>query len=184
YDITPVGTEGRSPQYLAGIRDIVKDALQDSFDELDTNPWVVQFFSQSEDDLSSYMQRLRDYVTPAAKGSDFSEAWLAEMERHLSGISRSGGLFVDDQVTKTPWRGQIQRTRMVVYRYLPAKAAHGDLTAEMALNNTCERLASALAGAGLKAQRQNEAAVRHWLTRWLNPAPDCDDRRAFYRTVT
>lgn len=184
YDITPVGTEGRSPQYLAGIRDIVKDALQDSFDELDTHPWVVQFFSQTEDDLSSYMQRLRDYVTPAARGSDFSEAWLSEMERHLNGITRSGGLFVDDQVTKTPWRGQIQRTRMVVYRYLPAKAAHGDLSPEMALNNTCERLVSALAGAGLKAQRQNESAVRRWLTRWLNPAPGCDDRRAFYRAVT
>lgn len=184
YDITPAGTEGRSSAYLAGIRDIVKDAIQDSFDELDSHPWVVQFFSQPEDDLSSYMQRLRDYVTPVAKGSDFSEAWLAEMERHLSGISRSGGLFVDDQVTKSPWRGQIQCTRMVVYRYLPVKAVHGDLSPEMALNNTCGRLVAALAGAGLKARRLDETAVRGWLTRWLNPAPDCDDRRAFYRTVT
>ncbi|EBZ5771693.1 conjugative transfer ATPase [Salmonella enterica subsp. enterica serovar Redlands] len=184
YSITPVGTEGRSLQYLAGIRDIVKDALQDSFDELDNNPWVAQFFSQTEDDLSSYMQRLRDYVTPAARGSAFSEAWLSEMERHLNGISRSGGLFVDDQVTKTPWRGQIQQVRMVIYRYWPAKSAHGDLPPELALNNTCERLVSALAGAGLVAQRQDETAVRRWLTRWLNPAPDCDDRRAFYRAVT
>ncbi|MDN8600309.1 conjugative transfer ATPase [Citrobacter sp. S2-9] len=184
YDITSVGTEGRSPQYLADIRDIVKDALQDSFDELDNHPWVVQFFSQAEDDLSRYMQRLRDYVTPAARGSDFSEAWLGEMARHLNGITRTGGLFVDDRVTKAPWRGQIQRTRMVVYRYLPAKAAHGDLTAEMALNNTCGRLVSALAGAGLTTQRLDETAVRDWLTRWLNPAPDCDDRRVFYRTVT
>jgi hypothetical protein len=73
YDITPVGTEGRSQQHLAEIRDVVKDALQDSFDESDSYPWVVQFFCQNEDDFSGYMQQLRDYVTPAAKGSAFSE---------------------------------------------------------------------------------------------------------------
>lgn len=184
YDITPVGTEGRSQQHLAEIRDIVKDALQDSFDELDRSPWVVQFFCQNEDDLSSYMQKLRDYVTPAAKGSAFSEAWLAEMDHHLRGITRSGGLFFDDVVTKTPWRGQLRRTRMVIYRYLPAKSAHGDQTPEQALNNVCERVISALAGAGLAAQRQNHTDIRRWLVRWFNPAPPVSDRQAFYDTVT
>ncbi|ENA2701147.1 conjugative transfer ATPase [Salmonella enterica] len=183
YDITPVGTEGRSQQHLAEIRDIVKDALQDSFDELDSSPWVVQFFCQNEDDLSSYMQKLRDYVTPAAKGSAFSEAWLAEMDHHLRGITRSGGLFFDDVVTKTPWRGQLRRTRMVIYRYLPAKSAHGDRTPEQALNNVCERVISALAGAGLAAQRQNHTDIRRWLVRWFNPAPPVSDRQAFYDTV-
>ncbi|EDW2262316.1 conjugative transfer ATPase [Salmonella enterica] len=184
YDITPVGTEGRSQQHLAEIRDIVKDALQDSFDELDSSPWVVQFFCQNEDDLSSYMQKLRNYVTPAAKGSAFSEAWLAEMDHHLRGITRSGGLFFDDVVTKTPWRGQLRRTRMVIYRYLPAKSAHGDQTPEQALNNVCERVISALAGAGLAAQRQNHTDIRRWLVRWFNPAPPVSDRQAFYDTVT
>ncbi|EHZ3052598.1 conjugative transfer ATPase [Salmonella enterica subsp. enterica] len=184
YDITPVGTEGRSQQHLAEIRDIVKDALQDSFDELDSSPWVVQFFCQNEDDLSSYMQKLRNYVTPAAKGSAFSEAWLAEMDHHLRGITRSGGLFFDDVVTKTPWRGQLRRTRMVIYRYLPAKSAHGDQTPEQALNNVCERVISALAGAGLAAPRQNHTDIRRWLVRWFNPAPPVSDRQAFYDTVT
>jgi conjugative transfer ATPase len=106
------------------------------------------------------------------------------MERHLNGITRSGGLFFDDVVTRTPWRGQIRRTRMVVYRWLPAKAAHGDQTPEQSLNNTCERVVSALAGAGLMAQRQNGTDISRWLVRWLNPAPQCDDRQAFYNTVT
>ncbi len=184
YDITPVGTEGRSRHYLEDVRDIVKDALQDSFDETDMHPWVIQFFCQNEDDFSGYMQKLRDYVTPAAKGSAFSEAWLGEMDRHLRGITRSGGLFLDDVVTKTPWRGQIRRSRMVVYRYLPAKMAHGDQSPEQALNNVCERLVSALAGAGLTACRQNRTDISRWLVRWLNPAPVKDDRQAFYSAVT
>ncbi|MBA8306150.1 type IV secretory pathway, VirB4 component [Klebsiella michiganensis] len=184
YDITPVGTEGRSRHYLEDVRDIVKDALQDSFDETDMHPWVIQFFCQNEDDFSGYMQKLRDYVTPAAKGSAFSEAWLGEMDRHLRGITRSGGLFLDDVVTKTPWRGQIRRSRMVVYRYLPAKMAHGDQSPEQALNNVCERLVSALAGAGLTACRQNRTDISRWLVLWLNPAPVKDDRQAFYSAVT
>lgn len=184
YDITPVGTEGRSRHYLEDVRDIVKDALQDSFDETDMHPWLIQFFCQNEDDFSGYMQKLRDYVTPEAKGSAFSEAWLDEMDRHLRGITRSGGLFLDDVVTKTPWRGQIRRTRMVVYRYLPAKMAHGEQSPEQALNNACERLVSALAGAGLTACRQNRTDISRWLVRWLNPAPVKDDRLAFYNTVT
>jgi conjugative transfer ATPase len=184
YDITPVGTEGRSSQYLAEIRDIVKDALQDAFDELDTYPWVVQFFCQNEADFSGYMQTLRDYVTPAAQSSAFTEAWLTEMNNHLNGITRSGGLFFDDVVTKTPWRGQIRRTRMVIYRYLPVKSVPGDLTPEPALNNVCERVISALAGAGLVARRQDGTEIARWLVRWLNPVPECDDPQMFYRTVT
>lgn len=184
YDIIPIGTEGRSQHYLTEMRDIIKDALQDSFDELDTYPWVAQFFCQNEDDLSDYLTLLREYVTPDAKGSAFSEAWLTEMKNHLRGISRSSGLFFDDVVTQTSWRGQFRRTRMVIYRYLPVKTTHTDPLPEDALNNTCERVVSALAGAGLKAQRQSGTEIQRWLVRWFNPAPDYNDKHAYYRTVT
>ncbi|HAV1831775.1 TPA: conjugative transfer ATPase [Enterobacter hormaechei subsp. steigerwaltii] len=183
YDITPVGTEGRPQSYLAEIRDTVTDALQDSFDELDTHPWVVQFFCQNENDLSGYLQQLREYVTPAAQGSAYTEAWLAEMDEHLSAVTRSGGLFVDDVVTRTPWRGQVQRTRMVIYRWLPEHAAHAEQTPEQALNDICERVVSALSGAGLRIHRQNRADIQRWLMRWFNPDPQMDDPKAFYDTA-
>lgn len=183
YEITPVGTEGRSQQHLAQIRDTVKDALQDSFEERDRNPWVVQFFCQNEDDLSGYLDTLRSYVTPEAQGSAFSEAWLSEMAQHLRGISKPGGLFFDDVVTQTPWRGQRQCTRMVIYRW-SENSRPGDLTPEEILNNTCARVVAALAGAGLTTQRLSETALRRWLVRWFNPAPVCDSPRAFYQTAS
>ncbi|TRC69202.1 hypothetical protein FEA33_00500, partial [Mannheimia haemolytica] len=46
FDIKPIGTAGRSIEFLSRIRNLVKDALQDSFDELDINPYVVQFYCQ------------------------------------------------------------------------------------------------------------------------------------------
>ncbi|MCX8984247.1 conjugative transfer ATPase [Citrobacter portucalensis] len=183
YEIIPAGTEGRSQQHLAQIRDTVKDALQDSFEERDRNPWVVQFYCQNEEDLSAYLDTLRHYVTPAAQGSAFSEAWLAEMALHLQGISKPGGLFFDDVVTKTPWRGQRQCTRMVIYRW-SENSRPGDLTPEEVLNNTCARMITALAGAGLSAKRVPETALRHWLVRWFNPAPAYNSPQDFYQTVS
>ncbi len=44
YAVEPAPTEGRSAGRLLEIRDAVEDALQDSLDEHDDNPWVVQFF--------------------------------------------------------------------------------------------------------------------------------------------
>ncbi|EPT5032726.1 TraC family protein, partial [Escherichia coli] len=99
-------------------RDTVEDALQDSFDEYDSHPWVVQFFCQDENDVDTYVDQLRGYVKPHAEGSSFTEAWLREMERHLKGIARPEGLFRDTLVTGQPWRGQQRRTRMVIYRWI------------------------------------------------------------------
>ncbi len=77
YDVTPVATEGRTNDRLEQIRDTVEDALQDSFDEYDENPRVVQFFCQDEDDAEAYLDHLRGYVKPHAQRTAFTEAgWV------------------------------------------------------------------------------------------------------------
>ncbi len=57
FDVKPIGTEGRGEDYLSRVRSLVKDALQDSFDELDNYPYVVQFYCQDEQDLRPYSGR-------------------------------------------------------------------------------------------------------------------------------
>ena len=42
WEIGPRGTEGRGGAWLAEVRNGLHDVLQDSFEELDTSPWVVQ----------------------------------------------------------------------------------------------------------------------------------------------
>ncbi len=74
YAVESAPTEGRSAGRLLEIRDAVEDALQDSLDEHDDNPWVVQFFCQDEDDVSVTLATLRDYILPAARGTAFTEA--------------------------------------------------------------------------------------------------------------
>jgi len=150
YEINPVGTEGRPEWRLEEIRNVVENALQDSIPELDSHQWVVQCFCQDDTDLSAYMDSIRGYVRPRAQGTAFTEAWLKEQERHLKNVATEKGLFVDEAVTGAPWRGQIRRTRMVVYRWVE-KPYRDPMAPEVLLNQVCDRLTSALKGAGNRA---------------------------------
>ncbi|MGP2726142.1 conjugative transfer ATPase [Serratia marcescens] len=180
FDITPVATEGRTDDRLEQMRDTVEDALQDSFDEHDENPWIVQFFCQDENNVEAYIDRLRNYVKPHAQGSTFSEDWLKETERHMRGIARPEGLFKDTLITDQPWRGQQRRTRMVVYRWI-GKGNHDPMPPVAMLNQTCERVTGALAGAGVICVRQNGTQVHDWLLRHFNPNPEWVEKETLYR---
>ncbi|MBW1213159.1 conjugative transfer ATPase [Pantoea allii] len=180
YEINPVGTEGRPESRLEEIRDVVENALQDSIPELDTHQWVVQFFCQDDSDLSAYMDSIRSYVRPRAQGTAFTEAWLNEQERHLKNVANEKGLFVDETVTGAPWRGQIRRTRMVVYRWVE-KPYRDPMAPEVLLNQVCNRLTSAMSGAGIRSVRQNGEQIHSWLLRWFNPAPQWTDKATLYR---
>ncbi|TWD39066.1 conjugative transfer ATPase [Pantoea sp. SJZ147] len=180
YEINPVGTEGRPEWRLAEIRNVVENALQDSIPELDSHQWVVQCFCQDDTDLSAYMDSIRGYVRPRAQGTAFTEAWLKEQERHLKNVATEKGLFVDEAVTGAPWRGQIRRTRMVVYRWVE-KPYRDPVAPEVLLNQVCDRLTSALKGAGILSVRQNGEQIHSWLLRWFNPAPQWTDKATLYR---
>ncbi|MGP0152630.1 conjugative transfer ATPase [Pantoea ananatis] len=180
YEINPVGTEGRPESRLEEIRDVVENALQDSIPELDSHQWVVQFFCQDDSDLSAYMDSIRGYVRPRAQGTSFTEAWLNEQERHLKNVAAEKGLFVDETVTGAPWRGQIRRTRMVVYRWVE-KPYRDPMAPEVLLNQVCDRLTSAMSGAGIRSVRQNGEQIHSWLLRWFNPAPQWTDKATLYR---
>ncbi|EDS2952384.1 conjugative transfer ATPase [Salmonella enterica] len=180
--ITPAGTEGRTQDRLDEIRNVTEKALQSSLDERNTHQWVVQFFCQDESDLTVEMDRIRGYVSPAAQGSAFTQAWLSETERHLKQISRPEGLFNDSVVTGVDWRGQMRRVRMVVYRYVNPRTREPYPPA-VQLRQVCDRLVASLGQAGVVCQRQNGEQIHAWLLRLFNPAPEWIDPDTLYRTA-
>ena len=189
FELTPIGTEGRDPEWLRKARDALENALQDSFDELETSPWVVQLYAQDETSWDDYLQQLHDYVQPRAQGSAFTELYLKLMKQHLESISKPGGLFEDTKVSQLPWRGQQRRVRVVVYRR--TQGAQADVRGQAPgpyLKIICDRLVGGLANAGIKTHRMDGHAIRHWLIHWFNPRPDhlgpADaDIRRFYELV-
>ena len=186
FELSPIGTEGRETDWLEQARDALENALQDSFDELDEAPWVMQFFVQDETNWDSYLSTLADYVQPRAKDSAFTAHYLRFFAHHLRGIAKPGGLFEDTAVTRLPWRGQVRRVRLVIYRRLPPGAgSRRGQSPEQALSTVCERLAGGLANAGVKARRMDAADIHDWLLRWFNPRPSllgpkAEDRERFY----
>ncbi|MBU4634040.1 conjugative transfer ATPase [Pseudomonas chlororaphis] len=188
FELTPIGTEGRAPEWLRKARDALENALQDSFDELETSPWVVQMYAQDETSWDGYLQQLHDYIQPRAKGTAFTELYLKLFKQHLEAISKPGGLFEDTKVSQLPWRGQQRRVRIVIYRR--AKGGSDVRGQEPApyLKVICDRLMGSMANAGIKAKRMDGQAIRHWLIHWFNPRPDHlgptdADIRRFYDLV-
>ncbi len=186
FELAPVGTEGRELAWLWQARDALENALQDSFDEWDDNPGVVQLYAQDESNWDSYLRTLASYVRPRAQDSAFSAFYLRFFAHHLRAIAKPGGLFEDTTVTRLPWRGQARRVRMVVYRRTPnAVTARRGQSPEQALATICDRLVGGLANAGVKARRLAAADIHDWLLRWFNPhptllGPTAEDRERFY----
>ncbi len=172
FELTPIGTEGRDPEWLRNVRDALENALQNSFDELDTSPWVVQFYAKDETSWDDYLQGLRDYIRPQAQGTAFSEMYQALFKHHLDAIAKPGGLFEDTTVSKLPWRGQQRRVRMVLYRRVTGDGMFRGQTPAMHLRNICQRFVGGLANAGIKSKRMDGYEIRHWLLHWFNPHPD------------
>ncbi|PMR75277.1 conjugative transfer ATPase [Billgrantia endophytica] len=186
FELTPIGTEGREAGWLAQARDALENALQDSLDEWDDHPWVVQLYAQDDASFDDYLQTLRNYLQPRAQGSAFSDFYLCFFEHHLRAIAKPGGLFEDRTVTRLPWRGQSRRIRMVVYRRARATTTRRGQSPEQALATICDRLVGGLTNAGIRAQRLDAAGIHAWLLRWFNPQPTClgpapEDRERFYR---
>ncbi|WP_069865649.1 conjugative transfer ATPase [Pseudomonas citronellolis] len=171
YELLPVGTEGREPEWLLQVRDTLENVLQDAFDELDDTPWIVQFYVQDDPSWDSYLKELRAYIQPRAQGTAFSEFYLQFFAHHLRAVSTPGGLFEDRTVTRLPWRGQTRRTRLVIYRRVGQAPSRRGQMPEQALNLVCDRLVGGLTNAGVRCRRLGAADVHDWLLRWFNPYP-------------
>lgn len=189
FELMPIGTEGREAGWLAQARDALENAFQDSFDELDESPWVMQLYAQDEPDWGRYLSTLSEYLQPRAKGTEFSDFYLRFFGHHLRSIAKSGGLFEDRTVTRLPWRGQSRRVRLVVYRRIGTTSARRGQSPEQALSLICERLVGGLTNAGVQARRLDAADIHAWLLPWFNPRPKLlgpsdEDRERFYQMAS
>ncbi len=190
-EVTPIGTEGRTADYLGQVRDTLQDALQDSFDEHDTAPWVIQTYTFDEPDLDGPATAVANYVRPAARGSDYTEAYLALLNRHYRGISKPGGLFTDSVVTHSPWRGAVRRNLLVLYRKFPAhkrrRGKHEPLMdrdmALLDLSDAVDKFTHALQPAGVQLRRLSGTEFHDWLLGFFNHGTDLfgGDLKAFMR---
>ena len=184
WEIEPRGTEGRSGAWLTELRDALHDALQDSLEERDAAPWVVQTYTWREPDLSAAADAFAAYVSERARGSAFSDAYADLLAAHYRGVAKPGGLFAD-RLSQTRWAGARQRTVVVVHRWVREARGSGgdDAPPGAAVLEAGGKLMAALEGLGVCQRRLSGAEFHAWLTRWFNAWTELtpDDPGAFAR---
>ena len=101
FEITPVGTEARTPEFMTQLRDAIQTALTDAIPEEDESPWILQVYIQDEPSLQGFQKEVANYAQPSARDSAYTQHFQQTMREHLAQITRPGGLFEDTAVTGT-----------------------------------------------------------------------------------
>ena len=109
FELTPAGTEARTPEFMTQLRDAIQTALTDAIPEEDDAPGCCRSTCRTNQPAGAERDRRlptterRDAIHPALSG----DVW----PRHPCPDHRPGGLFEDKAVTGTHWRGQLRRVR-------------------------------------------------------------------------
>ena len=171
FELEAVGTEARTDKFMTELRDAIQTALNDAIPEEESAPWVLQVYVQDEPSLKRFVQSLREYPDERLRQTAFTRHQQIVMAEHLARISKPGGLFVDQAVTGSPWRGKRRAVRAVLYRRLPKGGKSPPLIeVHEALNDIAARWIAALSSAGITVHRGNGEDLYEWLLHWFNPA--------------
>ena len=90
FELTPVGTEARTPRFLAELRDAIQTALTDAIPERDDSPWILQVYVQDTPSLKAFQREVADYARPEAADSAFTRHFQQTLAEHLEQVSRPG----------------------------------------------------------------------------------------------
>ena len=173
FELTPAGTEARTPAFMAQLRDAIQTALTDAIPEEGDAPWILQVYVQDDPSLGDFQQTFTDYAQPNARDTAFTRYFQQTMAEHLGRITRPGGLFEDTAVTGTRWRGQVRRVRATLYRRLkPHGRLPSAIEVEEGLNDVATKWVASLASAGIRARRGTGKDLYEWLLKWFNPRPE------------
>ena len=169
FKIEPIATEGRSQAALEEISNSLASVISESFPEEDKDPWTLQIYVNSESELNSYMDDIKESIDPGLAQTEYTQEYLRVYEEHLNEITSAKSYFFDKEVTDAPWRAKRLQIRVCIYRrYWTAKPR---IAPEYELEQTVEKFLTGLQAAGLKTQRADGADFYRWMLLWFNPSP-------------
>ncbi|PSW46875.1 conjugative transfer ATPase [Photobacterium kishitanii] len=168
-NITSIPTEGRSDDELVELRQEVINAFSNTFSKTSVTPFIMQTYMYKEESLNTFLREASDFIKPVIRDTEYTQQYLSMMDKHFKGISKPGGIFFDERVTKSNFRGQIKRAKLIIYRNLNNSENSCDAATE--INDLAANFISQLSSTGIKASRDNGQDFQQWLTHWFNPKP-------------
>ncbi len=86
FELTPAGTEARTPEFMTQLRDAIQTALTDAIPEEDDSPWILQVYVQDEPSLQNFQKEVADYAQPNAHDTAYTHHFQQTMSDHIAQI--------------------------------------------------------------------------------------------------
>ena len=168
FTITPVVSEDKHQEslerLLGSLNNAFATAAKTGAD--DDTPWVFQLYCRDIDNLTDIMPKLRQVVKI---DDEFTQAVLAEDERHYNLIGREQGIFSSHG---RAWRGRCRQVMLCVYRWLPPNSTEAQIIKNSGQLDSLRRYLlspDALSGAGVGIKPASAQLVHDFLAPFFNP---------------
>ena len=179
FEIKPIACEARPPEMMEAIMRSIAESLKNAISLEKENPWVLQAFvkriNNLDDTLTQIKRHVSQYDTP-----ELTNAHLKTLEQHLDYVTQPGGIFFDQQVTNTHFRGGRLQIFLCLYRRMTQEKDNKNESIEkrdekrrfriQETINTAHKLMAQLRSCGLQLKRIGPELYVD-LVSWFNPKP-------------
>ena len=93
FELTPAGTEARTPEFMTQLRDAIQTALTDAIPEEDDAPWVLQVYVQDEPSLQGFQKEIAANTTACAFDNVELNAGDARLDAVLTHNGQRHGVY-------------------------------------------------------------------------------------------
>jgi conjugative transfer ATPase len=171
FKITPIPCEARPEAMLEEISKTIADAIKNSIPCEKENPWILQVYIKKEPSLSSAYQDVLDYFPEERKKTPLTKAYLDNIGEHFKFMDQSGGIFHDNQVTNTTFRGGVVQVNAVLYRRIVLNKSKqvARRTHLEEIIRVSRKFSEQLRAAGIRIKRMSGKDFCDWMRPWFNP---------------
>lgn len=171
FKITPIPCEARPDAMMAEIAKSISEAIKNSIPCEKENPWILQLYAHKECNLMRAYHDIENYFSKKVKTAPLTKEFLNTLKDHFKYITKTDGIFHDNQVTNIDFRGGQIYIYAVLYRRIciknSIKNSRYNRLEEML--SVARKFSNQLRSAGIKIQRMTGKEFHQWMGNWFNP---------------
>jgi conjugative transfer ATPase len=166
FELTPVVTDARSPEYMQDVLNNITGILKDSIPRDAQSPWLLQITMQDEGSMKHFKEKLSSYPVAEAHDKPFTREWIRVLHEHMDDVADPNGLFVDKMVSGGIWYARFRKIRVFLWRTKPqAKRDFGTPIGEV-----IDQMIGRFKAAGITIEQKPTSELYEWLSRFFVPA--------------
>ena len=178
FSIKPIACEARPKEMLEAMMRSIAESLKNAIPLAKEYPWILQAFVQRTHNLDATFEHIKNHVAQK-ETADLTQAHLNTMREHLDYVTQPGGMFFDQLVTNTHFRGGTLQITLCLYRKFSKAVDNNKSIAavEVArmerlehMTRTANKMSNQLRASGIEIKPIG-SQLYFDLVRWFNPKP-------------